>query len=147
MAGRSGLYLHTSTGGNVMVLYASVHHDIPIVVNVSGRYKMDMHCGAFGKRLSGKSKKDGFIDIKSKTGNLLKARESKNFSTLQSLANIKNFLIYGRHISVPTGSCRSVVKRKMIAGLVLEASKELDSNCSRRMTERGSIGPVSVLDF
>ncbi|GJW85457.1 hypothetical protein Tco_0158602 [Tanacetum coccineum] len=57
-------------GGNVMVLYASVHHDIPIVVNVSGRYKMDRHCGAFRKRLSGKSKKDGFIDIKSKTGDI-----------------------------------------------------------------------------
>ncbi|GJX51517.1 hypothetical protein Tco_0278362, partial [Tanacetum coccineum] len=61
MAGRSG---------NVMVLYASVHHDIPIVVNVSGRYKMDRHCGAFGKRLFGKSEKDGFIDIKSKTGDI-----------------------------------------------------------------------------
>ncbi|GKA93648.1 hypothetical protein Tco_0815634 [Tanacetum coccineum] len=56
--------------GNVMVFYASVHHDIPIVVNVFGRYKMDRHCGAFRKRLFGKSKKDGFIDIKSKTGDI-----------------------------------------------------------------------------
>ncbi|GKC95004.1 alpha/beta hydrolase fold protein [Tanacetum coccineum] len=30
-----------SKGGNVVVLYASSHHDIPIVANVSGRYKMD----------------------------------------------------------------------------------------------------------
>ncbi|GJY72360.1 alpha/beta hydrolase fold protein [Tanacetum coccineum] len=30
-----------SKGGNVVVLYTSLHHDILVVVNVSGRYKMD----------------------------------------------------------------------------------------------------------
>ncbi|GJV09596.1 putative reverse transcriptase domain-containing protein [Tanacetum coccineum] len=79
------------TGGNVVVLYASVHHDILIVVKVSGRYKMDRGIEErLGKDYIERAKKDGFIDIKSKTVhckacNLLKARESENFSTLSSL--------------------------------------------------------------
>lgn len=56
-------------GGNVVVLYASLHHDIPIVFNVSGRYKMDRGIEErLGKDYLERAKKDGFIDIKSKTG-------------------------------------------------------------------------------
>ena len=56
-------------GGNDVVLYSSSHHDIPIVVNVSGRYKMDRGIEErLGKDYLERVKKDGFIDIKSKTG-------------------------------------------------------------------------------
>ncbi|CAI9286085.1 unnamed protein product [Lactuca saligna] len=58
-----------SKGGNVVVLYASLHHDIKTVVNVSGRYKMDRGIEErLGKDYLERAKKDGFIDIKSKTG-------------------------------------------------------------------------------
>nr|XP_043625307.1 uncharacterized protein LOC122596744 [Erigeron canadensis] len=61
-----------SKGGNVVVLYASLHHDILTVVNVSGRYKMDRGIGErLGKDYLERAKKDGFIDIKSKTGKVL----------------------------------------------------------------------------
>lgn len=56
-------------GGNDVVLYASSHHDIPTVVNVSGRYKMDMGVEErLGKDYLERAKKDGFVDFKSKTG-------------------------------------------------------------------------------
>ncbi|KAJ0745655.1 putative feruloyl esterase [Helianthus annuus] len=58
-----------SKGGNVVVLYASLHHDIHTVVNVSGRYKMDRGIEErLGKDYLERVKKDGFIDIKSKKG-------------------------------------------------------------------------------
>ncbi|GJZ27045.1 alpha/beta hydrolase fold protein [Tanacetum coccineum] len=61
-----------SKGGNVVVLYASSHHDIPIVVNVSGRYKMDRGIEErLGKDYLERAKRDGYIDIKSKTGKVL----------------------------------------------------------------------------
>ncbi|KAI7725652.1 hypothetical protein M8C21_001677 [Ambrosia artemisiifolia] len=62
-----------SKGGNVVVLYASLHHDVHTVVNVSGRYKMDDRGieERLGKDYLERVKKDGFIDIKSKKGELL----------------------------------------------------------------------------
>ncbi|GJT07316.1 alpha/beta hydrolase fold protein [Tanacetum coccineum] len=61
-----------SKGGNVVVLYASSHHDIPIVVNVSGRYKMDRGIEErLGKDYSERAKRDGYIDIKSEKGKVL----------------------------------------------------------------------------
>nr|GFA06195.1 alpha/beta hydrolase fold protein [Tanacetum cinerariifolium] len=58
-----------SKAGNVVVLYASLHHDIPTVVHVSGRYKMDRGIEErLGKDYLERAKKDGFIDIKTKTG-------------------------------------------------------------------------------
>ncbi|KAL4589505.1 hypothetical protein LXL04_002412 [Taraxacum kok-saghyz] len=60
-----------SKGGDVVVLYASLHHDIKSVVNVSGRYKMDRGIEErLGKDYLERAKKDGFIDIKSKTGDV-----------------------------------------------------------------------------
>ncbi|GJU12413.1 hypothetical protein Tco_1134809 [Tanacetum coccineum] len=56
-------------GGNAVVLYASSHHDIPIVVNVSGRYKMDRGIEErLGKDYFERAKRDGHIEIKSKKG-------------------------------------------------------------------------------
>ncbi|KAI3775588.1 hypothetical protein L1987_50167 [Smallanthus sonchifolius] len=61
-----------SKGGNVVVLHASLHHDIRTVVNVSGRYKMDRGIEErLGKDYLERAKIDGFIDIKSKKGELL----------------------------------------------------------------------------
>ncbi|KAI3802850.1 hypothetical protein L1987_30995 [Smallanthus sonchifolius] len=61
-----------SKGGNVVVLHASLHHDIRTVVNMSGRYKMDRGIEErLGKDYLERAKKDGFIDIKSKKGELL----------------------------------------------------------------------------
>ncbi|XP_076889203.1 putative uncharacterized protein YDL057W isoform X1 [Bidens hawaiensis] len=61
-----------SKGGNVVVLYASLHQDIKTVVNLSGRYRMDRGLEErLGKDYLERAKKDGFIDIKSETGELL----------------------------------------------------------------------------
>ncbi|KAJ0491347.1 putative feruloyl esterase [Helianthus annuus] len=61
-----------SKGGNVVVLYASLHHDVHTVINVSGRYKMDRGIEErLGKDYMERVKKDGFIDVHSKTGELL----------------------------------------------------------------------------
>ncbi|KAK9099326.1 hypothetical protein Syun_026371 [Stephania yunnanensis] len=61
-----------SKGGNVVLLYASRYHDVPIVVNVSGRY--DLNKGIeerVGKGFIERIKKDGFIDVNGKKGNLV----------------------------------------------------------------------------
>ncbi|KAL8035913.1 hypothetical protein ABFS82_12G122600 [Erythranthe guttata] len=58
-----------SKGGNVVLLYASKYHDIPAVVNISGRY--DLKKGLeerIGKKFLEKINKDGYIDIKKRTG-------------------------------------------------------------------------------
>ncbi|KAL8223328.1 hypothetical protein R6Q57_018803 [Mikania cordata] len=58
-----------SKGGNVVVLYASLHHNIPTIVHVSGRYKMDRGIeDRLGIDYLERAKKDGFIDIKTHTG-------------------------------------------------------------------------------
>ncbi|KAI3711556.1 hypothetical protein L1987_70095 [Smallanthus sonchifolius] len=58
-----------SKGGNCVVLYASLHHDIPIVFNVCGTYNMHMGLEErLGKYYLERAKKDGFIDVKSHTG-------------------------------------------------------------------------------
>lgn len=53
----------------MVLLYASKHHDVPCVINVSGRYKT---VGGVEERLGigflQRVKKDGFIDVKSKSG-------------------------------------------------------------------------------
>ncbi|KAK7265381.1 hypothetical protein RJT34_33000 [Clitoria ternatea] len=59
-----------SKGGGVVLLYASKHHDIEVVVNVSGRY--DLKAGVeerLGKDFMERIRQDGFIDVKS-SGNL-----------------------------------------------------------------------------
>lgn len=55
-----------------MLLYASKYHDISTVVNVSGRYDLtEGIVERLGKDVMQRIKKDGFIDVKNKTGNLL----------------------------------------------------------------------------
>ncbi|KAI3524743.1 hypothetical protein L1887_03406 [Cichorium endivia] len=61
-----------SKGGNVVLLYASKYHDIHRVINVSGRYNTEGGVeGRLGKGYLQKVKKDGFIDVKAKTGEVL----------------------------------------------------------------------------
>ncbi|KAL3825292.1 hypothetical protein ACJIZ3_021321 [Penstemon smallii] len=58
-----------SKAGNVVLLYASKYHDIGAVVNLSGRY--DLNRGIeerLGKNYLERLKKDGYIDVKTKTG-------------------------------------------------------------------------------
>lgn len=62
--------LFNISGGDDVLIYASMYHDIPAVVNVSGRY--DLKRGIeerFGKNILERLKKDGHIDVKTKTGN------------------------------------------------------------------------------
>ncbi|KAK2989668.1 hypothetical protein RJ640_021588 [Escallonia rubra] len=65
----AGVIVKPKFRGNVVVLYASKYHDIPTVVNVSGRYNLE---GGLEERLGSdflqRIKKDGFIDVTSKTG-------------------------------------------------------------------------------
>ncbi|KAM1047293.1 hypothetical protein ACFX2C_026665 [Malus domestica] len=58
-----------SKGGDAVLLYASTYHDIRTVVNVSGRY--DLKKGIeerLGKDIMEVIKKEGFIDVKNKSG-------------------------------------------------------------------------------
>ncbi|GKC79136.1 alpha/beta hydrolase fold protein, partial [Tanacetum coccineum] len=72
--------------GNAVVLYASSQHDIPIVVNVSGRYKMDRGVEErLGKDYLERSKRDGHIKIKSKKGKVLfRATEESKLERLNT---------------------------------------------------------------
>ncbi|XP_012848153.1 PREDICTED: uncharacterized protein LOC105968085 [Erythranthe guttata] len=58
------------SGGVVVLLYASKYHDITAVVNISGRF--DLKRGLeerLGKSYLESLDKDGYIDVKTKTGN------------------------------------------------------------------------------
>ncbi|KAF9599669.1 hypothetical protein IFM89_001615 [Coptis chinensis] len=58
-----------SKGGNVVLLYASRYHDVPTVINVSGRYNLKKGIEErFGKDFMLSLKRDGFLDVTSKKG-------------------------------------------------------------------------------
>ncbi|XP_047946798.1 uncharacterized protein LOC125193103 isoform X1 [Salvia hispanica] len=58
-----------SKGGDVALLYASKYHDIPAVINISGRYDLKQGIDEwFGIDIWERLKKDGYIDVKTKTG-------------------------------------------------------------------------------
>ncbi|OMO67281.1 hypothetical protein CCACVL1_20640 [Corchorus capsularis] len=60
-----------SKGGNVVLLYASKYQDIPMVVNVSGRYDLKRGIAErLGEDFMEKIKKDGYIDVKNKQGDV-----------------------------------------------------------------------------
>ncbi|XP_052199045.1 uncharacterized protein LOC127806083 isoform X2 [Diospyros lotus] len=61
-----------SKGGNVVLLYASKYHDITTVVNVSGRYNLKRGIEErMGKDFFERVTKDGYFDVKSKTGEVV----------------------------------------------------------------------------
>ncbi|GKV03616.1 hypothetical protein SLEP1_g15890 [Rubroshorea leprosula] len=58
-----------SKGGNVVLLYASKYNDVPIVVNISGRFNLERGMeGRLGKDFLQRIKQDGFIDVKNRKG-------------------------------------------------------------------------------
>ncbi|EOY30437.1 Alpha/beta-Hydrolases superfamily protein [Theobroma cacao] len=67
-AGNGAIVGH-SKGGNVVLLYASKYRDIHILVNVSGRYDLNRGIAErLGEDFMQIIKKDGYIDVKNKTG-------------------------------------------------------------------------------
>ncbi|CAD6271406.1 unnamed protein product [Miscanthus lutarioriparius] len=60
-----------SKGGNAVLLYASKYHDVPIIVNISGRFALERGIeGRLGKNFMKRINKDGYIDVKNKKGEL-----------------------------------------------------------------------------
>ncbi|XVF35033.1 hypothetical protein REPUB_Repub18cG0110300 [Reevesia pubescens] len=58
-----------SKGGNVVLLYASKYRDIHTVVNISGRYDLKRGIAErLGEDFMEIIKKDGYIDVKNRTG-------------------------------------------------------------------------------
>ncbi|XP_059640807.1 uncharacterized protein LOC132282972 isoform X2 [Cornus florida] len=58
-----------SKGGGIVLLYASKYHDVRTVVNVSGRYNLKGGLeDRLGKNFIERIKKDGFIDVKKRSG-------------------------------------------------------------------------------
>ncbi|CAA6657303.1 unnamed protein product [Spirodela intermedia] len=58
-----------SKGGNVVLLYASSYHDVPMVVNISGRFYLGKGIEErLGADFSERIKKDGFIDVRDESG-------------------------------------------------------------------------------
>lgn len=58
-----------SKGGNVVLLYASKYHDIPAVVNLSGRYDLKRGLAErLDKSFMEQIKENGYIDVKNRKG-------------------------------------------------------------------------------
>ncbi|GJN15073.1 hypothetical protein PR202_gb01962 [Eleusine coracana subsp. coracana] len=58
-----------SKGGNAVLLYASMYHDVPIIVNISGRFALERGIdGRLGKNFMQRIEKDGYIDVKNRKG-------------------------------------------------------------------------------
>lgn len=58
-----------SKGGNAVLLYASLYHDVPVIVNISGRFALEQGIdGRLGKNFMERIKKDGYIDVRNKKG-------------------------------------------------------------------------------
>ncbi|KAI3979429.1 hypothetical protein MKX01_001621 [Papaver californicum] len=63
-----GAIVGHSKGGDVVLIYASKYHDLPTVVNVSGRYHMEKGIAErLGKDFMERIEESGFIDVKDKT--------------------------------------------------------------------------------
>ncbi|KAF7817384.1 BAAT/acyl-CoA thioester hydrolase carboxy-terminal protein [Senna tora] len=61
-----------SKGGNVVLLYASKYKDVNVVVNISGRFNLVRGIeDRLGKNFMQRIKRDGFIDVKNRRGNIM----------------------------------------------------------------------------
>ena len=61
-----------SKGGNVVLLYASVYHDVSTVINISGRFNLKRGIEErLGKDFMQRIRKDGFVDVTDKKGRLM----------------------------------------------------------------------------
>jgi len=57
------------SGGNAVLLYASKYNDVPIIVNISGRFALERGIdGRLGRNFMQRINKDGYIDVKNKKG-------------------------------------------------------------------------------
>jgi uncharacterized protein len=57
------------SGGNVVVLYASVYGDVPMVINLSGRFDLERGVEErLGKEFMDIINKESFIDVTDKSG-------------------------------------------------------------------------------
>ncbi|KAL5836197.1 hypothetical protein ACOSQ4_015694 [Xanthoceras sorbifolium] len=58
-----------SKGGNVVLLYASKYNDVPVVVNISGRFHLERGIeGRLGQNYLQRIRQNGFIDVGNKKG-------------------------------------------------------------------------------
>ncbi|KAL2480150.1 alpha/beta-Hydrolases superfamily protein [Abeliophyllum distichum] len=63
------LIIGRNAGGNAVLLYASKYHDIPAVVNVSGRYDLKRSIEErLDKEFLERIEKDGYMDVKTRKG-------------------------------------------------------------------------------
>ena len=61
-----------SKGGNVVILYASMYHDIYKIINLSGRFNLERGIGdRFGDDYMERINQHGFIDVEDKTGRII----------------------------------------------------------------------------
>ncbi|KAL6541284.1 hypothetical protein OROHE_010992 [Orobanche hederae] len=93
-----------SKGGDIVLLYASKYHDIPAVINVSGRY--DLKGGTeerYGKDMWERLTKDGYIDVYSKTDAI--HRELEYRVTEESMKERVNIDMHKACLSIDV-SCR-----------------------------------------
>ncbi|KAI3854093.1 hypothetical protein MKW92_048652 [Papaver armeniacum] len=107
-----GAIVGHSKGGDVVLVYASKYHDVPIVVNLSGRYNMERGIAErLGKDYMERIEKDGFIDVKDKEGNV-QYRVTKE-SLLERLATKMDALclLFGKDCRVMTvhGSADEII--------------------------------------
>ncbi|XP_078432095.1 putative uncharacterized protein YDL057W isoform X1 [Wolffia australiana] len=66
-----------SKGGNAVLLYASMYHDIKKVINISGRFALEKGMeGRLGRNFMERVKEAGFIDLKDKSGTYRVTMES-----------------------------------------------------------------------
>ncbi|XP_078160755.1 uncharacterized protein LOC144556138 [Carex rostrata] len=85
-----------SKGGNAALLYASKYHDIPLIVNMSGRFGLNHGIqGRLGKGFMQRIRKHGFIDVKDKFGNF------EYRVTLDSLMDRLNTDMHATSCSIP----------------------------------------------
>ncbi|KAL6851667.1 hypothetical protein ACP4OV_020231 [Aristida adscensionis] len=58
-----------SKGGNAVLLYASMYHDVPMVVNISARFALERGIEErLGKDFVQRIEKDGYIDVRNRKG-------------------------------------------------------------------------------
>lgn len=61
-----------SKGGDVVVLYASIYNDVPMVVNLSGRFYLEKGIEErLGKEFMDRINKEGYIDVTNKSGKVM----------------------------------------------------------------------------
>ncbi|CAO2179480.1 unnamed protein product [Urochloa humidicola] len=61
-----------SKGGSVVVVYASIYGDVPMVVNLSGRFYLEKGVEErLGKEFMDRINKEGYIDVINKSGKVL----------------------------------------------------------------------------